>query len=86
MPRSELDRAAARDAGTRVGACFLVGETEDEAGTPVAYVGEAENCYERLDSHHRRRDFWKYRHHRHVQDTKLHKSPRPPSPRFQAIS
>jgi hypothetical protein len=30
MPRSELDRAAARGAGTRVGVYFLVGKTEDE--------------------------------------------------------
>jgi hypothetical protein len=58
MPRSDLDGAAARDAGKRVGVYFLVGETEDEAGTLVAYVGEAENCYERLDGHHRRKDFW----------------------------
>ena len=33
--------------------------SNDEAGKPVAYVGEAENCYERLGTHHRRKDFWK---------------------------
>ena len=58
IPRSKLKAAESRDEVQRVGVYFLVGETEDDAGKPVAYVGEAENCYERLVGHHRRKDFW----------------------------
>jgi len=58
VPRSELRAAEGRDEVQRVGVYVLVGETENEAGKPVAYVGEAENCYERIAYHHRRKDFW----------------------------
>jgi hypothetical protein len=58
IPRSKLKAAESRDEVQRVGVYFLFGETEDEAGKPVAYIGEAENCYERLVGHHRRKDFW----------------------------
>jgi hypothetical protein len=58
IPRSELTAAAERDEVQRVGLYVLVGDTDDEAGKPVAYVGEAENCVQRLARHHRRRDVW----------------------------
>ena len=58
IPRSKLKAAESRDEVQRVGVYFLFGETEDEAGKPVAYVGEAENCYQRLVEHHRSKDFW----------------------------
>ena len=58
IPRSELKAAAGREEVQRVGVYFLFGETEDEAGKPVGYVGEAENCFDRLIGHHRRKDFW----------------------------
>jgi hypothetical protein len=47
VPRSELRAAEGRDEVQRVGVYVLVGETENEVGKPVAYVGEVENCYER---------------------------------------
>ena len=58
IPRSKLKAAESRDEVQRVGVYFLFGETEDEAGKPVAYVGEAENCYQRLAEHHRSKEFW----------------------------
>lgn len=36
----------------------LFGSTEGDAGKPPAYVGEAENCFERLKVHQQRKDFW----------------------------
>lgn len=58
IPRSRLKAAAEREEVQRVGVYFLFGETDDEAGKPGAYVGEAENCYQRLTGHHRHREFW----------------------------
>jgi hypothetical protein len=58
IPRSKLKAAAARDEVQRVGVYVLFGDTED-GGKPAAYIGEAENCYDRLQQHHRRTDFWK---------------------------
>lgn len=58
VPRSKLNAADERDEVQRVGVYFLFGETEDNPGKPVAYIGEAENCYERLVGHHREKEFW----------------------------
>ncbi|MCS3830820.1 hypothetical protein GGP91_002914 [Salinibacter ruber] len=35
----------------------MFGPTEEGARKPPAYVGEAENCFERLDVHQQRKDF-----------------------------
>jgi hypothetical protein len=59
IPRSKLQSAENREEVQRVGVYFLFGETDDEAGKPVAYIGEAENCFLRLLSHHRGKDFWR---------------------------
>lgn len=59
IPRSKLRSAEHREEMQRVGVYFLFGETDDEAGKPVAYVGEAENCFQRLVNHHRSKDFWR---------------------------
>lgn len=58
IPRSKLKVAEGRDEVQRVGVYFLVGEPEGETGKPLAYVGEAENCYKRILNHHREKDFW----------------------------
>jgi hypothetical protein len=58
IPRSKLKAASDRDEVQRVGVYFLFGEIEGESGKPVAYVGEAENCFERILPHHREKDFW----------------------------
>lgn len=57
IPRNELEKAAERDEVTNVGVYYLFGQDEDEAKKRV-YVGEAENCYERLKIHNREKDFW----------------------------
>lgn len=58
VPRSKLRVAKQRKEIRRVGIYFLFGETEDDTGKPLAYIGEAEDCYSRLEDHHREKDFW----------------------------
>ncbi len=41
----------------QVGLYFLFGISED-GSKPQVYVGEAENCYDRLLQHHKQKDFW----------------------------
>jgi len=58
IPRQKLSVAERRDEVHRVGVYFLFGEVGDDARKPPAYVGEAENCLQRIAGHHRRKDFW----------------------------
>lgn len=58
IPRQKLKQAEARDEVHRVGVYFLFGDVGDGASKPPAYVGEAENCFQRIAGHHRQKDFW----------------------------
>jgi hypothetical protein len=60
VPRSKLGEAKARHEIQRVGVYFLFGESEAYA-RPLAYIGEAENCFDRLMQHSAStsgKDFW----------------------------
>jgi hypothetical protein len=57
IPRNQLDYAAKRIEVTNVGVYFLFGQSENDA-MPVVYIGEAENCFERLKQHNREKEFW----------------------------
>ncbi|MFA6186584.1 MAG: GIY-YIG nuclease family protein [Phycisphaerae bacterium] len=57
IPRSKLDFAAERDELNNVGIYFLIGR-ETENAKPIVYIGEAENCRDRLFEHNRSKDFW----------------------------
>ncbi len=57
VPRAQLDQALARPELSNVAVYFLLGDTEDR-GRSVVYVGEAEDCSERLKTHNREKDFW----------------------------
>lgn len=57
VPRARLDVASAREEIRNVGVYFLVGAGE-ESDKRVLYVGQAENCLHRLQSHNRKKDFW----------------------------
>ncbi len=57
VPRSKVTEARDRNEVRGVGVYFLFGESE-EGGKPMAYIGEAEDCYERLKQHHQGKDFW----------------------------
>jgi len=56
FPRTAMDKAALREMVYYTGVYFLFGEDENEK--PLVYIGEGENCWERIKDHHRRKDFW----------------------------
>lgn len=58
IPRQKLGLAQKREEVHRVGVYFLFGDVGDDASKPRAYVGEAENCLERITGHHRQKGFW----------------------------
>lgn len=59
IPRNKLNEMGQREEAKNVGVYFLFGKSDTD-GKPNVYIGEAENCYERLKQHNRdtRKDFW----------------------------
>ncbi len=57
VPRNKLDYISKRDELKNVGIYFLFGESEERA-KPIVYIGEAEDCLDRLKQHNRTKDFW----------------------------
>lgn len=57
VPRAQLDHAIARPELGNVGVYFLVGDTADGV-KPQVYVGEAEDCCNRMKQQHKQKDFW----------------------------
>lgn len=59
VPRNKLNELGLRDEAKNVGVYFLFGKS-DVNGKANVYIGEAENCYERLKQHNRdsKKDFW----------------------------
>lgn len=57
VPRAHLELAAGRPELSNVGLYFLVGPPDDET-LPQVYVGEAEDCLQRLRQHNKLKDFW----------------------------
>jgi uncharacterized protein DUF4357 len=57
IPRSKLKDAEKRDEVRNVGTYFLVGEHEDSI-KPKVYIGEAEDCLQRLKQHNINKEFW----------------------------
>src|SRR5215211_6754517 len=47
-----------RDEFTYPGVYFLYGPAQAEGGDVTLYIGQADNIRERLDTHHRSREFW----------------------------
>jgi hypothetical protein len=57
FPRNKMQEVAKRDMVHFTGVYFLFGITED--GTkPLVYIGEGEDCFARIKSHNRNKDFW----------------------------
>lgn len=56
FPRTALEKASQRELVQYTGVYFLFGQ--DENGADKVYIGEGENCWERIKSHHRKKDFW----------------------------
>ncbi|NKI26869.1 GIY-YIG nuclease family protein [Arenibacter sp. 6A1] len=59
VPRNKLEYIASRNELKNVGIYFLFGELAEKA-KPIAYIGEAEDCLERLKQHNRTKEFWNY--------------------------
>lgn len=57
VPRSSLDAISKRGEIQNVGIYFLIGSTE-EGAKPKLYIGEAENCLNRLKQHNLKKEFW----------------------------
>jgi len=56
-PRARVGELSSWEEARRPGVYLLFG-FNDEAGKPLAYIGEAENVYERLQSHLVGKDYW----------------------------
>ena len=57
IPRTLLKECASRPDLKQAGVYFLLGRS-DESGQPLAYIGEAENVFDRLCQHLDGKDFW----------------------------
>jgi hypothetical protein len=59
IPRNKLLDCAIRPEVKKYGIYFLFGINEDKA-KPIGYIGETDDCFERLKDHNRKKDFWNY--------------------------
>jgi len=59
IPRSKLAESGSRQEIKKHGIYFLFGINEEKA-KPISYIGETEDCFDRLKSHHKNKDFWNY--------------------------
>lgn len=57
FPRNKMQEVSSREAVHYTGVYFLFG-TDEEGVKPKVYIGEGENCYKRIQSHNRNKDFW----------------------------
>ncbi|MBJ2174714.1 GIY-YIG nuclease family protein [Aureibaculum sp. A20] len=57
FPRNKMQEVLKRDMVHFTGVYFLFGNTEDGA-KPKVYIGEGEDCYTRIQTHNRKKDFW----------------------------
>ncbi|MDE1207104.1 GIY-YIG nuclease family protein [Tenacibaculum larymnensis] len=57
FPRNKIQEVSQREMVHFTGVYFLFGVSED--GTkPIVYIGEGEDCFTRIQSHNREKDFW----------------------------
>ena len=56
-PRNRYVETKKRPEFKQCGVYILLGEDE-ESGTPIIYIGEADEVLQRIDSHYRKKDFW----------------------------
>jgi hypothetical protein len=59
IPRNKLSNCGIRPEVKKYGIYFLFGINEDKA-KPISYIGETEDCFERLKTHNKSKDFWNY--------------------------
>lgn len=59
IPRNKLAECGVRPEVRKYGIYFLFGVNEDKA-KPISYIGETEDCFERLKMHNKGKEFWNY--------------------------
>lgn len=59
VPRNKLEYISTRVELNNVGVYFLFGESAEKA-KPIVYIGEAEDCLDRLKQHNRTKEFWNH--------------------------
>lgn len=59
IPRNKLIDCGIRPEVRKYGIYFLFGVNEDKA-KPICYIGETEDCFERIKTHNKGKDFWNY--------------------------
>jgi hypothetical protein len=59
IPRKKLSDVGNRQEVRKYGIYFLFGINEEKA-KPISYIGETDNCFTRLNTHNREKDFWNY--------------------------
>jgi len=57
FPRNKIQEVSKREMTHYTGVYFLFGNTLDGV-KPMVYIGEGENCFKRIQSHNRKKDFW----------------------------
>ncbi len=58
-PRNKLVEVGLREEVRRYGVYFLFGINEEKA-KPMVYIGETEDCFERIKTHNKNKDFWNH--------------------------
>lgn len=59
VPRNKLAEVGLRKEVRKYGIYFLFGINEEKA-KPIVYIGETEDCFERIKTHNKNKDFWNY--------------------------
>lgn len=57
FPRNKIKEVASREIVNYTGVYFLFGNSEDGV-KPMVYIGEGEDCFKRILTHNRKKDFW----------------------------
>ncbi len=58
-PRNKLAEVGLREEVRKYGVYFLFGINEEKA-KPMVYIGETEDCFERIKTHNKNKEFWNY--------------------------
>ena len=59
IPRKKLIESGERNEIRKYGMYFLFGINEEKS-KPIAYIGETDDCFERIKTHNRNKEFWNY--------------------------
>lgn len=58
FPRTKWPEVRSRAEVTRTGVYILVGDQSEDDDLPTLYIGQADGVKNRIESHHKKKDFW----------------------------